>query len=133
MRKHSRKMLALVLGLCLLVLSGCTPVRNMFHLPTPTPSPVPTPEPTPTPTVRPSVTPVPTTALVNDPAPVLEGVETDQDVISLIFEGFTDEASMESLLEALQEMKVTAVFFLTGKVADECPELVKKIRSPKRD
>ena len=128
MRKHSRKMLALVLGLCLLVLSGCTPVRNMFHLPTPTPSPVPTPEPTPTPTVRPSVTPVPTTALVNDPAPVLEGVETDQDVISLIFEGFTDEASMESLLEALQEMKVTAVFFLTGKVADECPELVKKIR-----
>lgn len=128
MRKRSEKVLALVLGLCLLVLSGCAPVRNMFHLATPTPSPEPTPEPTPTPTIRPSVTPVPTTALTGDPAPVLEGVETDQDVISLVFEGFTDEASMGSLLEALQEMKVTAVFFLTGKVADECPELVKKIR-----
>ena len=128
MRKYSAKSLALILSLCLLLLSGCTPVRNMFHLETPTPSPTPTPEPTPTPTIRPSVTPVPTTSLKNDPAPVLTGVETDQDVISLIFEGFTDEESMELLLNTLQELKVTAVFFITGKVADEHPELVKKIR-----
>ena len=74
------------------------------------------------------MTPVPTTALNAEPAPVLAGVETDQDVISLVFEGFTDETSMELLLNTLQELKVTAVFFLTGKVADEHPELVKKIR-----
>ena len=128
MKKHSARVLALMLGLCLLVLSGCTPIQNMLHLETPTPSPSPTPEPTPTPTIRPSVTPVPTTALTADPAPVLEGVETDKDVISLVFEGFTDEESMEQLLNILQEMKVTAVFFVTGKVADEHPELLKKIR-----
>ena len=92
MRKHSVKVLALILCLCLLVLSGCTPVQNLFHIETPTPSPTPTPEPTPTPTLRPSVTPVPTTALSAEPAPVLAGVETDQDMISLVFEGFTDEA-----------------------------------------
>ncbi|MBR0266560.1 MAG: polysaccharide deacetylase family protein [Clostridia bacterium] len=128
MRKHSVKVLALILCLYLLLLSGCAPVQNLLHLETPTPSPTPTPEPTPTPTIRPSVTPVPTTALTSDPAPVLTGVETDQDVISLVFEGFTDEASMEELLKTLQELKVAAVFFITGKVADECPELVKKIR-----
>ena len=128
MRKHSPKVLALMLGLCLLVLSGCTPIQNMFHLETPTPSPTPSPEPTPTPTIRPSVTPVPTAELTAEPAPVLTGVETDQDVISLVFEGFTDEESMGQLLNVLQEMKVTAVFFVTGKVADEHPELVRRIR-----
>ena len=128
MKKHSEKILALMLGLCLLVLSGCTPIRNMFHLETPTPSPTPSPEPTPTPTIRPSVTPVPTAELTAEPVPVLTGVETDQDVISLVFEGFTDEESMEQLLNVLQDMKVAAVFFVTGKVADEHPDLVRKIR-----
>ena len=45
-----------------------------------------------------------------------------------MFEGFTDEESMELLLNTLQELKVPAVFFVTGKAADEHPELMKKIR-----
>ena len=128
MRKLSAAGLALLLVLCMLTLSGCRAVQNMFHLETPSPSPSPTPEPTPTPTVRPSVTPVPTVALTKDPARVLKGVETDQDVVSLVFEGFTDEESMELLLNTLLELKVPAVFFVTGKAADEHPELMKKIR-----
>ena len=128
MKKHYEKALVLILCLCLMILSGCTPIQNMFHLETPTPSPTPSPEPTPTPTIRPSVTPVPTTELTAEPAPVLTGVDTDQDLISLVFEGFTDEESMGQLLDVLQEMKVTVVFFVTGKVADEHPDLVKRIR-----
>lgn len=127
MRKLSAIVLVLVLSLGLIT-SGCTAVQNMLHLEAPTPSPSPTATPTPTPTIRPSVTPVPTTVLANEPAPVLQGVETDQDVISLVFEGFTDETSMEQLLAALKSMKVTAVFFVSGKVADEHPELLKKIK-----
>ena len=128
MKKHYEKALVLILCLCLMILSGCTPIQNMFHLETPTPSPTPSPEPTPTPTIRPSVTPVPTTELTAEPAPVLTGVDTDQDLISFVFEGFTDEESMGQLLDVLQEMKVTVVFFVTGKVADEHPDLVKRIR-----
>ncbi len=128
MNKNAVRLLSLMLCLGLLLLSGCTPVRNLFHLETPEPTATPSPEPTPTPTVRPDVTPVPTRELTASPAPVLSGVETDQDVISLMFEGFTDEASMEALLACLQKMKVNALFFVTGKVADEHPELLKKIR-----
>lgn len=128
MKKNTVRLLALMLCLGLLLLSGCTPVRNLFHLETPEPTATPSPEPTPTPTVRPDVTPVPTKELTAEPAPVLTGVETDQDVISLMFEGFTDEASMEALLGCLQKLKVNALFFVTGKVADEHPELLKKIR-----
>ncbi len=128
MSKNAVRLLSLMLCLGLVLLSGCTPVRNLFHLETPEPTATPTPEPTPTPTVRPDVTPVPTRELTAEPAPVLSGVETDQDVISLMFEGFTDEASMEALLGCLQRLKVNALFFVTGKVADEHPELLKKIR-----
>ncbi len=128
MKKKKTGLLALLLCLILAMTSGCTAVNNLFHLETPAPTATPTPEPTPTPTVRIPVTPVPTRAITAEPAPVLTGVETDQDVISLMFEGFTDEESMGLLLDGLQRLKVNALFFVTGKVADEHPELIKKIR-----
>ena len=127
MNKHLATVLAIILVLCPLVLSGCTTVQELLHLYTPTPTPSPTPEPTPTPTVRIPVTPVPTMALTNAPAPVLTGVETDRDVISLVFEGYTDDAFMEALLNTLKELKVSSIFFITGKVADEHPDLLQKI------
>ena len=70
-------------------------------------------------------TPEPT--LTNDPAELYEGVETDQRVVSLIFEGYSDEASMQALVSLLAERGVDCVFFLSGVTASEHPDILRSV------
>ena len=74
---------------------------------------------------RASVTPAPT--LTNAPATLYGNVLTDQRVVSLVLEGFTDETSMAAVIDLLKAARVPAVFFISGVVADEHPATVQAI------
>ena len=69
--------------------------------------------------------PTPEPVVRAEPAEVLTGVETDRKVVSLIFEGFTDSATMEAIADVLKQRDVSATFFISGITANEYPELVK--------
>ena len=69
--------------------------------------------------------PTPEPVVRAEPAEVLTGVETDRKVVSLIFEGFTDSATMEAIADVLKQRGVSATFFISGITANEYPELVK--------
>lgn len=84
------------------------------------------PAPTPAPTAR-AWTPTPEPAITAEPAKLLRGVETDRKVISLIFEGFTDNDTMNALADTLKSRGVPAVFFLSGITANEHPQVLKKL------
>ncbi len=102
---------------CLLALSmaACAPAE------TPAPTTV-----SPTPShPRAQVTPAPT--LTNAPAALYGNVLTDQRVVSLVLEGFTDERSMAAIIQLLKAARVPAVFFISGVVADEQPGTVQAI------
>lgn len=71
--------------------------------------------------------PTPEPAVTAAPAPLLCGVETDRKVVSLIFEGFTDTATMEAISDILKSRGVPTVFFLAGITANENPEVLKKL------
>lgn len=66
--------------------------------------------------------------LRNEPAELLSGVQTDKRVVSLIFEGFSDQESMEQIIKLMASRGVDCVFFLSGVVAAEQPEVVRAIR-----
>ena len=73
-----------------------------------------------------TVTPTPVPGIDAVPARLLQGVETDQKVAALIFEGYTDDLTVEAIAQLLQERHVPATFFVSGVTADEHGELVKK-------
>lgn len=117
MLSPTRPRQALCLLLCgiLLLMSGCT-------------SRMETPAPTATETSalpRASVTLAPT--LTNAPAIVYTNVLTDQRVISLVLEGYTDDGTMQSVLYALKGASIPGVFFISGIVANEHPQTVQLI------
>ena len=72
-----------------------------------------------------TVSPAPT--LENDPAILYTSVITDQRVISLILEGYTDDGTMSAMLDALKAESIPAQFFISGIVADEHPGTVQAI------
>ena len=80
----------------------------------------------PKPSVQPW-TPTPEPRITAEPAKLLRGVETDRKVISLIFEGFTDSATMEAISDVLKSRSVSSVFFLSGITANENPQVLKKL------
>ena len=80
------------------------------------------------PTERPW-SPTPEPAVTAEPAPLLRGVETDRKVVSLIFEGFTDSATMDVISDALKSRGVPAVFFIAGITANENPQVLKMLTS----
>ena len=61
------------------------------------------------------------------PVPVLSGVETDRKVISLVFEGYTDTTTVESIANVLKQNSVQTIFFVSGITANEQPELLKHL------
>lgn len=78
-------------------------------------------------TVRPSVTVTPEPTLNNEPAQLLTGVSTEKRVVSLVFEGYTDETTMNQVIETVRQRGVRATFFVTGIMASEHPEIVRSI------
>lgn len=69
----------------------------------------------------------PPPGLTNEPAEVYGSVLTTGRVISLVFEGYSDEYSIQAVLETLQTYRAPSVFFISGIVADEHPDVVRKI------
>ena len=111
-----RRTLPLMLAISLLfTLAGCDRLAPLV-LPE---SPVPT---------RPMVTVTPAPTLENEPALLYRGVETDQRVISLIFEGFTDSETMNQLIDILSERKIECVFFVSGLTATEETSTIRRIK-----
>lgn len=128
MCKRFRKMLSAALCLVMVLsLCGCKDKEVMpalfVEINTPTPSP--SPEPTPTP--RPHVTPTPNPTLENEPAPLYSAVETDKKVVALVFEGYTDADTMDRVLGVLTELDVKPMFFVSGIMATEQPEMVQSL------
>lgn len=78
-------------------------------------------------TAAPRTMATPEPALDNDPAQLYTSVETDQRVVSLILEGYSDDASMRALASLLAERGVDCVFFLSGVTASEHPGVVRYI------
>ena len=73
------------------------------------------------------VTPTPEPTITAAPANLLGGVETDRKVISLIFEGYTDDSTMQAIADVLAEKKIPTVFFLSGITANEHPDVVQDL------
>lgn len=78
-------------------------------------------------TVRPRVTVTPEPTLNNEPAQLLTGVSTEKRVVSLVFEGYTDETTMNQVIETVRQRGVRATFFVTGIMASEHSEIVRSI------
>jgi len=110
-----RQALCLLVCGMLLLLSGCS-----VHTETPVSTPSETMA-----LPHASVTPAPT--LTNEPAIVYAPVLTDQRVISLVLEGYTDDGTMQSVLYALKGAGIPGVFFVSGIVANEHPKTVQLI------
>ena len=72
-----------------------------------------------------TVTPEP--KIMANPVPLLCGVETDKRVVSLVFEGYTDDSTMNAIAEVLEEKEIPAVFFLSGITANEHPSTLRKL------
>lgn len=80
---------------------------------------------------QPQETRVPATEMTldNAPAELITGVETDKKVLSLIFEGFSDQESMEKIIQLMNKRRVECVFFLSGVTVAEQPEIVRSIQN----
>lgn len=114
MNRFSRFLSILLTFVLLLSLSSCERAEQLLAPPAET-------------TVRPKVTVTPVPTLNIAPALLYKGVSTDQRVVSLVFEGFTDTASMNSLTALLSQRNTDCVFFLSGATADDYPQTVKSI------
>ncbi|MBR1707744.1 MAG: polysaccharide deacetylase family protein [Clostridia bacterium] len=101
--------LALFLVILLVVLTGCQSRET-----------------TPTETVEQIVyvTPSPQPVLSETAAGILNGVETSQLVVSIIFEGYADDAVLEAICDTLEEYDLDGLFFVDGNTAYEYPHMV---------
>ncbi len=73
------------------------------------------------------VTPTPMPRIDAAPAKLLSRVETDQKVVALIFEGYTDDLTVEAIAQILRDRGVPTTFFVSGVTADEHGDLLKKV------
>lgn len=105
----------LLMILALFSLSGCSQL-GVYLSPPATPSP--------TPVLN---TPSPMPEIQAEPAKLIQGVETDKKVVSIIFEGYSDEATMEAIAAILAERHIPTTFFVSGVTADEHREMLSRI------
>jgi peptidoglycan/xylan/chitin deacetylase (PgdA/CDA1 family) len=100
--------------------------------PTPSPTPTPTPEPTATPTPSPTSTPTPQptpTPIPVAPAITVERANTTKKIVALTFDTGTDTGFAAQVLDLLKQQKIKATFGLTGRWAQQNPDLVKRMVS----
>lgn len=71
------------------------------------------------------ITPSPAPVLTNEPAGLFTGVTTDQRVVSLVLEGYTDESSMSALIGMIRERGIPCVWFVSGITAFENGSIVR--------
>lgn len=127
-----------------------TPSPSPTATPTPTPTATPSPTPTPRPTATPTPTPSPTPAAVPwtpvpPPRPAMSGatpaprprrrgpgfpdLELVPDAgprIALTFDGGSDGNGAGQVLDALQQLRVRATLFVTGRFIEEHPGVVRR-------
>ena len=84
-------------------------------------------EPKATPTPRVFLTPTPVPTLSQKAANLLTSVETDQLMVSLVFQGYADETMMEDVFRILKKHDVDGLFFVDGQTANEHPEVVSRM------
>ena len=109
---------------------------------TPTPSPVPTEEPTPTtvptPTAAPSPptstpTAAPTSPPVTAPARIIAKGDSSRQVVSLTFDAGSDRGYTEMILDTLRDNGVRASWGMTGRWAEQNPDLIRRIADEGHD
>lgn len=120
-----------------------TPSPTATPTPTPSPTATPTPDPSPTPTPTPAVeptrrptetpeTPEPTAIPTEDETFPVEPMEFDRGdpnspVVALTFDAGAARGAAEQVLDILRERGIKVTFFLTGKWAEENPDLVQRM------
>ncbi|NLV59604.1 MAG: polysaccharide deacetylase family protein [Clostridiales bacterium] len=112
MRQVVRATAFLILCAVLLTLDGCSLAPSADNTEA-------------TQTVRLIATPAPT--LTNDPAELYTGILTEQRVVSLVLEGYTEDVSMLAVLDVLKKWKIPCVFFISAVAANEHPDVVRSI------
>lgn len=71
------------------------------------------------------ITPTPAPVLTNEPAGLYTGVMTDQRVVALVLEGYTDETSMMQLIDLIKAREIPCVWFVSGVTAYEFGSVVR--------
>jgi peptidoglycan-N-acetylglucosamine deacetylase len=104
--------------------STSTPNRNIEEPENSQPNPPITSNPTPTP--NPSPTPPPVTQPQGS-AEVFRKIPTSQKIVVLTFDAGADKGFTSNILDTLKREGVLASFGMTGKWAEQNPELVKRI------
>lgn len=75
------------------------------------------------------ITPSPAPRLTNEPAQLLAGVETDRKAVALIFEGYTDETSVNDLIGLVKAREIPCVWFVSGATAFETGAMVRRAQA----
>ncbi len=114
--KIFRYLILVLLCGSMLFLSGCTQEQGYTISQSATPE-----------LIHASLTPAPT--LVNEPAVLYGNVITNKRVVSIILEGYIDDNTVQTVASEMKRENATAIFFISGIVADEHAETVKQIAS----
>lgn len=99
-----------------------TPAPTATPAPSPTPTQTPVPSPTPSPAAQPPPTPVPAA-----PAITVSQADTVQKIVALTFDATSDTGHAAQILDLLKQQRIKASFGLTGRWAEQNPDLVKRM------
>lgn len=73
----------------------------------------------------PQVTATPEPALTCDPATLYSAVDTQERIVSIVLEGYTDDTSLTQLVDLLKSRGVPCVWFVSGVIATEHIQMVR--------
>ncbi len=68
---------------------------------------------------QPKYTATPEPALTCEPAELYTGVDTEERIVSLVLEGYTDDTTITQLIDLMKERGIPCVWFVSGVTADE--------------